>query len=183
MALLDDGANEIRLINRTDRGGARTGADSDLSRRIGVVESSQAHRRMRSTAQPCWLTRPVRAWLVIRSRSISRSMRCRFRPWSAIFVYNPLETPLLGNGRASAATLPSMGLGMLLHQAVPEVRSVLRRASRMCRMNCGGRWRILCDVVMPALVRGASGVEIFRDKPGHDNLSRFRVSLLPPRAV
>ena len=71
----------------------------------------------RSTAPPCWSTRPARAWSASR-RSTSTLDKLPTSALVADIVYIPRETPLLAAARARGNRTVN-GLGMLLHQARP----------------------------------------------------------------
>ena len=113
VALLDDGANEIRLINRTIER-AQDLAQIDASR-IRVVAWDKRNDALDGAA------------LLVNTTSQGMvgypplDIALDALPASAMvsdIVYNPLETPLLAAARQRGNTAVD-GLGMLLHQAVP----------------------------------------------------------------
>jgi shikimate dehydrogenase len=113
VALLDDGANEIRLINRTIER-AQELAQIDASR-IRVVQWEKRNDALDGAA------------LLVNTTSQGMvgypplGIALDALPVSAMvsdIVYNPLETPLLAAARKRGNTAVD-GLGMLLHQAVP----------------------------------------------------------------
>lgn len=113
VALLDDGANEIRLINRTIER-AQELAQIDASR-IRVVQWEKRNDALDGAA------------LLVNTTSQGMvgypplDIALDALPASAMvsdIVYNPLETPLLAAARKRGNTAVD-GLGMLLHQAVP----------------------------------------------------------------
>ena len=113
VALLDDGAKEIRLCNRT-RERADTLADIDR-KRIAVHNWAEREATLDGAA------------LLVNTTSQGMTgyppldIRLDALPAGALvcdIVYNPLETPLLAAARARGLTAID-GLGMLLHQAVP----------------------------------------------------------------
>lgn len=113
VALLDDGANEIRLINRTVER-AQELAQVDPSR-IRVETWEKRHDALDGAA------------LLVNTTSQGMlgypplDITVDALPVSAMvcdIVYNPLETPLLAAARKRGNTAVD-GLGMLLHQAVP----------------------------------------------------------------
>ena len=113
VALLDDGASEIRLINRTIER-AQELAQVDPSR-IRVVEWEKrtgaldgAALLVNTTSQGMVGYPPLDIAL---DALPTGAMVCDI-------VYNPLETPLLAAARKRGNTTVD-GLGMLLHQAVP----------------------------------------------------------------
>ena len=77
VGLIDQGAREIRLVNRTL---ARAEA---LARELGGPIKALAwdSAQPRSTAPRCWSTPPIRAWWASR-RSTFRSIHCRRARWS-----------------------------------------------------------------------------------------------------
>jgi shikimate dehydrogenase len=113
ISLLDEGAQEIRLINRT-----RSKADELASVNPKVVKSydwSERHAALdgaamlvNSTNQGMYGQPP----LELRLDALPRSAMV------SDLIYIPLETPLLAAARARGH-VTSNGLGMLLHQAVP----------------------------------------------------------------
>ena len=113
VALLDDGANEIRLINRTIER-AQELALIDPSK-IQVVDWAERHTALDGAA------------LLVNTTSQGMvgypplDIALDALPVGAMvcdIVYNPLETPLLAAARERGN--PAIdGLGMLLHQAVP----------------------------------------------------------------
>ncbi len=132
VALLDDGAREIWLVNRTIER-AQELAQIDSSR-IRVVEWSQRNDTLDGAA------------LLVNSTSQGMvgypplDIALDALPTAAMvcdIVYNPLETPLLAAAKKRGNTAVD-GLGMLLHQAVPafeaffgvrpQVSNELRRA-------------------------------------------------------
>jgi len=113
VALLDDGAREIRLINRTIER-AQELADIDPAR-IRVIDWAERNDALAGAA------------LLVNTTSQGMigypplDVALDALPVSAAvcdIVYNPLETPLLAAARARGNTAVD-GLGMLLHQAVP----------------------------------------------------------------
>lgn len=113
VALLDDGASEIRLVNRTVER-AQELAQIDPSR-IRVVEWAKRHDALDGAA------------LLVNTTSQGMvgypplDIALDALPTGAMvcdIVYNPLETPLLAAARKRGNTAVD-GLGMLLHQAVP----------------------------------------------------------------
>ena len=113
VALLDDGASEIRLINRTIERAQELAQIDPL--RIGVVAWSQRNDALDGAA------------LLINTTSQGMigypplDIALDGLPISAMvsdIVYNPLETPLLAAAR-KRGNIAVDGLGMLLHQAVP----------------------------------------------------------------
>jgi len=113
VALIDAGATEIRLINRT-----RSRAER-LFKELGEVIRVEDWKN-RSDAQ-------YSASLLVNTTSLGMvgqpplDLNIDALPTSAIvndIVYNPLETPLLKSARKRGNT-PVDGLGMLLHQARP----------------------------------------------------------------
>ncbi len=132
VALLDDGAREIRLINRTrERAQELSRIDparvkvEDWDRRAAALEG--AALLVNTTSQGMVGYPPLDIALDALPKA---SAVCDI-------VYNPLETPLLGAARKRGNTAID-GLGMLLHQAVPafeafygkrpQVSNELRRA-------------------------------------------------------
>ena len=113
ISLLDEGAQEIRLINRT-----RSKADELASVNPKVVKSydwSERHAALdgaamlvNSTNQGMYGQPPLEIELDALPRTAMVSD----------LIYIPLETPLLAAARARGH-VTSNGLGMLLHQAVP----------------------------------------------------------------
>ena len=113
ISLLDEGAQEIRLINRT-----RSKADELASVNPKVVKSydwSERHAALEgaamlvnSTNQGMYGQPPLEIELDALPRTAMVSD----------LIYIPLETPLLAAARARGH-VTSNGLGMLLHQAVP----------------------------------------------------------------
>ncbi|ARP99384.1 shikimate dehydrogenase [Pseudorhodoplanes sinuspersici] len=113
VALLDDGANEIRLMNRTIER-AQGLAQIDPSK-IHVVDWAERHAALDGAA------------LLVNTTSQGMvgypplDITLDALPVGAMvcdIVYNPLETPLLAAARKRGNTCID-GLGMLLHQAVP----------------------------------------------------------------
>ncbi|APX89825.1 shikimate dehydrogenase [Brevirhabdus pacifica] len=112
-ALLDAGAPEVRLTNRT-----RARAEQirgDLGARITVFDWSQAGNMLDEAAT------------VVNTTSLGMEGQPPLRvpldglsPSALVtdLVYAPLETPLLAQARERGCTTVD-GLGMLLHQAVP----------------------------------------------------------------
>lgn len=116
-ALIDEGATEIRLINRT-RDKADQLAQLD-PRIIHVLEWSQRHAALEGAA------------LLVNSTNQGMygqpalELRLDALPVTALvsdLIYVPLETPLIAAARARGNTTAN-GLGMLLHQAVPAFES------------------------------------------------------------
>lgn len=113
VALLDDGATEIRLINRTIER-AQDLAQINPSK-IQVVDWPDRHTALEGAA------------LLVNTTSQGMvgypplDIALDALPVGAMvcdIVYNPLETPLLAAARERGNTAVD-GLGMLLHQAVP----------------------------------------------------------------
>ena len=132
VALLDDGAREIRLLNRTRERAqelariepARVKAE-DWDRRNAALEG--AALLVNTTSQGMVGYPPLDIALDALPKAAA----------VCDIVYNPLETPLLAAARKRGNTAID-GLGMLLHQAVPafeafygvrpQVSNELRRA-------------------------------------------------------
>ncbi len=113
VALLDDGAQQIRLLNRTtERAQQLARIDSsrvkveDWDRRAAVLDG--AALLVNSTSQGMVGYPPLDVSLDALPKTAS----------VCDIVYNPLETPLLAAARRRGNTAID-GLGMLLHQAVP----------------------------------------------------------------
>jgi shikimate dehydrogenase len=131
-ALLEYGAPEVRLANRTERRAEELAAR--FGSRVRVVRWCEAEEAMRGAAT------------IVNTTSLGMTgqppLELRFNaadPGAVVtdIVYEPLTTPFLA--RAEAAGLATVdGLGMLLHQAAPgfeawfgrrpEVDAALRRA-------------------------------------------------------
>ncbi|MET0869239.1 MAG: shikimate dehydrogenase [Pseudorhodoplanes sp.] len=113
VALLDDGASEIRLINRT-----RERAEELAQIDIGKVKVHDWAERGAALDGAALLVNTTSQGMVgyppldIALDALPKG--------SAVcdIVYNPLETPLLASARKRGNTAID-GLGMLLHQAVP----------------------------------------------------------------
>jgi len=112
-ALLEQGVNEIRLINRT-RDKADQLADIDRTR-VQVHDWTQRHHALEGAA------------LLVNSTNQGMygqpalELNLDALPRQALvsdLIYVPLETPLLAQARLRGNTVVN-GLGMLLHQAVP----------------------------------------------------------------
>jgi shikimate dehydrogenase len=113
VALLDDGAREIRLTNRT-----RERADELASvdpARVRVVDWSERGAALDGVA--LLVNTTSQGMVGHPPLDISLDALPRSAMVSDI-VYNPLETPLLAAARARGNPAVD-GLGMLLHQAVP----------------------------------------------------------------
>jgi shikimate dehydrogenase len=112
-ALLEAGAGEIRIINRTyARAEALAGA---FGKRVAAVDWSERNRRTRGAAlvvntTPLGMGRSHALDLDVAALDEGSVV--------ADIVYVPLETPLLAAARRRGL-LTVDGLGMLLHQAVP----------------------------------------------------------------
>jgi shikimate dehydrogenase len=138
-ALLDAGAPEIRLVNRTRaRAEALAEAlggslDGSLGGPLAIADWSERHARLRDAA------------LLVNTTTLGMAdgqpldLDLDRLPGAALvndIVYTPLETPLLAAARARGNPVVD-GLGMLLHQArpgfaawfgvEPEVTEELRR--------------------------------------------------------
>lgn len=112
-ALLEAGAPEVRLANRT-----RTRAETlrtDFGTRVTVVDWTQAAAMVEGAAT------------VVNTTSLGMTGKSEFKvpldrlsPRALVtdIVYTPLETPFLRAARDMGCTTVD-GLGMLLHQAVP----------------------------------------------------------------
>lgn len=112
-ALIDEGAREIRLINRTrDKAEALAAGSGSI---VQVIDWSSRHDALdgaallvNSTNQGMYGQPPL-------------DLSLDALPLNAIvsdLIYVPLETPLLAAARARGHAIVN-GLGMLLHQAVP----------------------------------------------------------------
>ena len=112
-ALIDEGAREIRLINRTrDKAEALAAGSGSI---VQVIDWSSRHDALdgaallvNSTNQGMYGQPPL-------------DLSLDALPLNAIvsdLIYVPLETPLLATARARGHAIVN-GLGMLLHQAVP----------------------------------------------------------------
>ncbi len=132
VALLDDGAREIRLVNRTrERAQELSGIDpqritvEDWEKRAAALEG--ATLLVNTTSQGMIGYPPLELALDALPKTAA----------VCDIVYNPLETPLLAAARKRGNAAID-GLGMLLHQAVPafeafygtrpQVSKELRRA-------------------------------------------------------
>ena len=116
--LIDEGAREIRLLNRTPERAAELAADlqpSDHSCRLQVLPWAARHEALAGAA------------LLVNTTSQGMQgqealdLRLDELPHAALVcdaVYVPLETPLLAAARARGNPAVD-GLGMLLHQARP----------------------------------------------------------------
>ncbi|HWV53400.1 MAG TPA: shikimate dehydrogenase [Pseudorhodoplanes sp.] len=113
VALLDDGAKEIRLANRT------TERAEELSRidpsRIKVVAWDKRNDALAGAA--LLVNTTSQGMVGYPPLDVSLDALPKTAMVSDI-VYNPLETPLLAAARKRGNTAVD-GLGMLLHQAVP----------------------------------------------------------------
>lgn len=124
-ALLDEGAPEIRLANRSrERAEALAAA---FVARTRVVDWAKASASAAGTATLVNTT----------SLGMTGQPGLPFAPDSAPetcvvcdIVYHPLETPLLAAARARGLTAVD-GLGMLLHQAAPGFEAWFGRAPRI----------------------------------------------------
>ncbi len=114
--LIDAGASEIRLFNRT-----RARADriaEDFGAPVAAYDWDERHAALAGAA----LLVNTTSQGMVGQEPLDLSLA--ELPVSAVvadIVYAPLETPLLAAARARAAT-PVDGLGMLLHQARPAFR-------------------------------------------------------------
>jgi len=113
VALLDDGASEIRLINRTIER-AQELAQIDPSR-IRVVEWEKRNVALDGAALLVNTTSQGMVGYPPLDIALDALPVCAM---VCDIVYNPLETPLLAAARKRGSTAVD-GLGMLLHQAVP----------------------------------------------------------------
>lgn len=113
VALLDAGAPEIRVLNRT------RGRADDLAAAFGD--------RIRAVPLSDLDAQAAGAGLLVNTTSLGMAgqpplaVDCRTLPADAVvydLVYNPLQTDLLRHARARGLRVVD-GLGMLLHQAVP----------------------------------------------------------------
>jgi shikimate dehydrogenase len=114
--LIDAGAREIRLLNRT-----RARADrlaQDFGAPVAAYDWEERHDALAGAA----LLVNTTSQGMVGQEPLDLSLAAL--PASAVvadIVYAPLETPLLAAARARGAT-PVDGLGMLLHQARPAFR-------------------------------------------------------------
>jgi shikimate dehydrogenase len=114
--LIDAGAREIRLLNRT-----RARADrlaQDFGAPVAAYDWEERHDALAGAA----LLVNATSQGMVGQEPLDLSLAAL--PASAVvadIVYAPLETPLLAAARARGAT-PVDGLGMLLHQARPAFR-------------------------------------------------------------
>ena len=113
VALLDDGAREIRLTNRT-RARADELASIDAAR-VRVVEWGERDNALEGAA--LLINTTSQGMVGYPPLDIALDALPVFAAVCDI-VYNPLETPLLAAARRRGNTAVD-GLGMLLHQAVP----------------------------------------------------------------
>jgi shikimate dehydrogenase len=113
-SLLDEGAPEIRLLNRT-RARADTLATA-FGGPVRVLDWSERHAALEGAAL---LVNTTNQGMVGQA---ALDLALDALPGAALvcdIVYNPLETPLLAAARARGHSVVN-GLGMLLHQARPS---------------------------------------------------------------
>ena len=119
VALIDAGATEIRLANRTR---AKAEALLELGPAVRVVEWTQRDAALEG------------AGLVVNTTTLGMGgqppleLDLKALPGDAVvndIVYSPLETPLLAAARARGNAAVD-GLGMLLHQARPAFHAFFR---------------------------------------------------------
>jgi shikimate dehydrogenase len=131
-SLVDEGAPEVRLLNRTREKAEKLAAD--CGPRVRVIDWSRRSEALDGAALLVNCTNQG----MVGQPALDISLDAL--PKTALvsdLVYNPLETPLLAAARARGNTAVN-GLGMLLHQArpafeawfgvMPEVTPELRKA-------------------------------------------------------
>lgn len=113
VALLDDGAPEIRLINRTFA--SAEALATEFGARVKAVDWIERHHALGDAALLVNTTS-----LGMRGEAALDLALDRLPPHALVndIVYAPLETPLLAAARARGNPVVD-GLGMLLHQARP----------------------------------------------------------------
>ena len=117
VGLLDEGAKEVRVINRTH------GRTEHLASLIGgPVKVLHWHERESALAGAAMLVNTTNQGMIGESPV---DIRLDELPASAVvcdIIYNPLETPLLGEAKRRGNVVVD-GLGMLLHQARPAFKA------------------------------------------------------------
>lgn len=113
ISLIDEGASEIRLINRT-----KAKADELASVGPGVIQTYDWSERHDALAGAAMLVNTTNQGMYGQP---ALDIELDALPLTAMvsdLIYIPLETPLLAAAKARGH-ITSNGLGMLLHQAVP----------------------------------------------------------------
>mgnify|MGYP006269209367 FL=1 len=113
ISLIDEGASEIRLINRT-----KAKADELASVGPGIIQTYDWSERHDALAGAAMLVNTTNQGMYGQP---ALDIQLDALPLTAMvsdLIYIPLETPLLAAAKARGH-ITSNGLGMLLHQAVP----------------------------------------------------------------
>ena len=132
VSLMDQGAQAIRVLNRT------FGKAQALAQEFGSVVSAYAWEERHEAISDCALLINTTS-LGMHGQDVLEMELAQLPPTALVSdaIYVPLETPLLAQARARGHTTVN-GLGMLLHQArpafhawfgvMPEVSAELRQA-------------------------------------------------------
>ena len=180
-ALIEVGVPEIRLANRT-----RPRAEalrSDFGAKVHVYDWVQAANMLEDAAT------------VVNTTSLGMAGKPEFRvPLDALYpralvtdlVYTPLKTPFLIEAEAKGCTVVD-GLGMLLHQAAPGFRTLVRRPPRGGRGDPRGRAAGMSVSAWPDRLHRHGQIHHGRDvrRRGHPGLGcrRRRPPALRPGAA